>query len=92
MRGDDDDAGERTRIDLAPGGSANVLLTTGSYGHVVDLAGHVVAEDRQIAPMTAAPTMQASPPETTENSTLVSVATAPDSMSPTRGPPCTTAI
>ncbi len=44
------------------------------------------------APMTAAPAMQASPPETTENSTLVTVATAPDSMSPRRGPPCTTAI
>ena len=42
--------------------------------------------------MTAAPTMQARPPETTENSMLVSVATAPDSMSPRRGPPCTTAI
>ena len=36
--------------------------------------------------------MQASPPETTENSMLVAVATAPDSMSPSRGPPWTTAI
>ena len=25
-------------------GSAKVSLTSGSYGHVVDLAGHVVAE------------------------------------------------
>ena len=42
--------------------------------------------------MITAPTMQASPPETTENSMLVAVATAPDSMSPRRGPPWTTAI
>ena len=43
-------------------------------------------------PMTTAPTMQARPPETTENSMLVAVAPPPDSMSPRRGPPWTTAI
>ena len=41
---------------------------------------------------TSAPRTQAMPPLITENSVETSPATTPDSMSPMRGPPVTTAI
>ena len=41
---------------------------------------------------TSTPTMHAMPPETMENSVEVKLATTPDSTSPRRGPPVTTAI
>ena len=93
MRGDDEDATEGGGVDLTPGRLGERvaharIIRARRRSHRRRGGGRRAAARRS----RAAPTMQARPPETTENSMLVSVATAPDSMSPRRGPPCTTAI
>ena len=44
VRRHDDDAGEGIGLDLTPGRLGERVVTTGSYGDVVDLTGDVVAE------------------------------------------------